>query len=260
MPDYLAHMAKVAQEDLGFDVHDLETKFIHCFLGPDLSGRVRNQLEDAWGCDVFDNYGTSEIALTAFECKEKSGMHFNEDLFYLEIVDPDNDEPVSRGEAGDLVVTSLYRQYPPLIRYSTKDLARFIDYGKKCSCGSYLIRMDHFLGRSDDMVKLRGTNMYPMACQDAVTGDPRSTGQWICIAERVGEGLDARDEMTVKVEYKDENIDKEDFKAKLEQSLRTDLGVRVTVEPVPADSLASLTGFGGEGKVKRLLDNRYETV
>ena len=72
----------------------------------------------------------------------------------------------------------------------------------------------------------------------------------------MGEGLDARDKMTVKVEFKDENIDKEDFKKKLEQDLRTDLGVRVSVEPVPAGSLTPLTGFGGEGKVKRLLDKR----
>jgi phenylacetate-CoA ligase len=116
--------------------------------------------------------------------------------------------------------------------------------------------MDHFLGRSDDMVKLRGTNVYPMACLDAIKSDPRSTGEWICIVDTIGKGAEAKEEMTVKIEYTDESIEKEDFKTKMEQKLKTDLGVRVTVEPAPSGSLAPLTGFGVLPKVKRLKDNR----
>jgi phenylacetate-CoA ligase len=113
--------------------------------------------------------------------------------------------------------------------------------------------MDHFLGLSDDMVKIRATNIYPMACLDAVTADPRSTGEWICIVDRVGEGAeDVREEMTVKVEYKDENIDLEDFKKKIEENLKSDLGKCVTVDPVAKGSLAPLTGYGGDKKVRRL--------
>ena len=255
-PEYLGHLGKVAKEELKFDVRDLKTKLIQSFLGPDLSGRLRKELEDMWGCDVFDNYGTTDIALAAFECKEKSGLHFHEDLYYVEVVDADNSEPVERGEKGDLVVTCFYRKYPPLIRYNLKDVVRIIDYGKKCLCGSYLLRMDKFLGRSDDMVKLRGLNVYPMACLDAVTSDPRSTGEWICIVDRIGEGASAIDEMTVKIEYKGENINKQNFKNKMEETLKVDLGARVTVEPVPEGTLAELTGFGTEKKVKRLKDNR----
>ena len=256
MPEYLLHLAKVAREELGFDIRDLKTKLILGFLGPDLSGRLRRELEDLFGCNVYDNYGNVEIALGSFECKEKAGAHFHEDLYYIEVCDTDTDEPVPKGEAGDLVVTSFYRQHPPLIRYSTKDRIRLMDNGARCACGSYLVRMDRFLGRSDDMVKLRGQNTYPMACLDTVTGDARSTGQWICVVERIGEGIDAKEEMTVKIEYKDENIDEEDFKQKMEKGLKIDLGVRVTVEPVPAGSLAPLTGFGSEKKARRLLDKR----
>jgi phenylacetate-CoA ligase len=249
-------LAKKAPEEAGFDVCDLKTKFITTFLGPDLSGQLRKELEELWGCDVYDNYGTHETALTNFECKEKAGMHFNEDLGYFEIVDTDTLQPVKTGEEGDLIWTSFYRQHPPLIRYLLKDRVRIFDDGKKCACGSSLIRMDHFLGRSDDMVKLRGKNMYPMSCLDPIKADQRSTGEWICVVTRTGDGVDATEEMTVKVEYKDEHIDKEDFKRKLEQALKSDLGVRVTVEPVPSGSLALLTGFGKEGKAKRLLDLR----
>ena len=254
--EYLLHLAKVAQAEMGFDVRDLKTKFIPGYLGPDLSGRLRKQLEDLYGCDVYDNYGTVELAVPSFECKEKAGAHFHGDLYRIEICDTDTDEPVPKGEAGDLVVTSFYRQRPPLIRCSTKDRIRFIDYGKRCECGSYMVRMDRFLGRSDDMVKLRGQNTYPMACLDTVTGDPRSTGEWICVVERIGEGIDAKEEMTVKIEYKDEKVDKGDFRLKMEKGLKADLGVRVTVKPVPAGSLAPLTGFGSEKKVRRLLDKR----
>lgn len=258
-PEYMGNVAKVAMKEFNFDVRDLKTKLIHTFLGPDLSGNFRSELEDIWGCDVFDNYGTHEIALASFECREKAGLHLQEDLGYVEIVDPDTNEPVNmaKGEKGDLVYTAFFRQHPPLIRYNLKDLVEIIDYGKKCACGSHLLRMNHFLGRSDDMVKLRGTNLYPMACLDSVNSDSRSTGEWICVVERVGKGLDVRDEMSIKIEYKEESIDKADFKQKMEARLKSDLGVRLTVEPVAAGSLASLTGASeSEGKAKRLLDKR----
>jgi phenylacetate-CoA ligase len=113
--EYLDHVGRVAKQELNFDVLDLKTKFLNCYLGPDLSGRLRKELEDMWGCDMFDNYGTHEIGLPASECKEKAGLHFQEDLGYVEIVDPDTNEPVSmsKGEKGDLTYTSVWRQHFP---------------------------------------------------------------------------------------------------------------------------------------------------
>ena len=256
MPDYLTHLPKVAEEELGFDVRDLKTKFIHTGLGPDFSGELRNLLESLWGCDIYELYGTSEIGEACFECREKAGMHFNEDLYYLEILDTHTDEPANPGEPGDLVLTSFYRTNPPLIRYSTKDQTQFFDYGQRCGCGSYLTRMDHLIGRSDDMVKLRGTNVYPSACSDAVSNEPRANNRWLCVVKTVGEGDEMRDEMTVRVEYKDENIDIEDFKRTLEVRLRSDLGVKVAVEPVPLDALKEFSSAGREKKTKYLLDQR----
>jgi phenylacetate-CoA ligase len=126
----------------------------------------------------------------------------------------------------------------------------------RCACGSEMRRMGPFLGRSDDMVKLRGTNLYPMACLNAVQSNPNTTGQWLCVVDRVGEGGDARDEMTVLVERSPEPIDEAQTVRELEAQLKTDLGARVAVDIVPEGSLADRTNFGREGKVRRLLDRR----
>ncbi len=113
--------------------------------------------------------------------------------------------------------------------------------------------MDHFLGRSDDMVKIRGTNVFPMACVRAVTSDDRTTGEWLCVVERKTSGLDIREDMTVQVEVKDSITSRDELIPILEDRLKSDLGIRVTVELVSAGSLREHT-YGREGKARRLLD------
>lgn len=255
-PEYLMHLASVAAEE-GFDLKKLPTKFIHTFLGPDLDGSLRKLMETTWNCPVYDNYGTHEVGLPAFECREKSGLHIMEDMFILEVADVDTDEILPAGEKGNLVITSFYRHHPPLIRYNLRDYIRLLTDGtQRCACGSLFRKMDHFLGRSDDMVKLRGTNIFPMACVGAVTGDDRTTGEWLCIVERKTAGLDIRDEMTVQVEVKAGISGADQLKAKLEDRLKSDLGAKVIVELVPAGSLSAYT-YGREGKAKRLVDRRF---
>lgn len=175
----------------------------------------------------------------------------------MEIVDVDSQEPVETGKIGEIVVTSLYREHPPLIRYNLKDLTRILPPGR-CRCGSNLTRMDHFMGRADDMVKIRGTNVFPAACGSVIIDDKRSTGEWLCIAERFHEGLEIRDEMIVKVECLGESVNDENFKRELEGRLHTNLGVRVTVELVPAGALQEYIAPEKEGKVRRLLDRRWQ--
>lgn len=255
-PEYLMHLASVAQQE-GRDLRDLRTKFIASFLGPDLDGSLRKMLEGAWHCPVFDNYGTHEVGLPGFECQERDGLHLMEDMFIVEVADVDTDQIVPDGEKGNLVMTSLYRKHPPLIRYNLRDYVRIVSDGRTaCGCGSHTRKMDHFLGRSDDMVKLRGTNVFPMACVRAVTSDDRTTGEWLCVVERKEAGLDVRDDMTVQVEVKDGASDREELTRLLENRLKSDLGLRVLVELVPAGSLASFT-YGREGKARRLHDKRF---
>jgi phenylacetate-CoA ligase len=254
-PEYLTQLAHVAREELGRDVRELNTKFIASYLGPDLDGSLRKQLEEQWGCPVYDNYGAHEFGLAAFECQEKSGLHLMEDCVYCEFVDVDTGKPVPAGTAGNLVITVFHRSLPPIVRFNVRDLARLVT-DSRCNCGSCFRRMDHFLGRSDDMIKLRGVNVYPMACLSAVRSDTRTTGEWFCVVDRFIRGGVIRDEMTVKVELRSDATAVDDLKTLLERRLHNDLGVKVAVELVRPGELNDVANLRREGKPRRLLDRR----
>jgi phenylacetate-CoA ligase len=252
--EYLARLVEVARS-MKLDLHSLKTKHIHAHLGPDTEGFLRRQLEDAWGAKVYDNYGTHEVGLLAFECEAQDRMHVNEDTACFQLVDVDTGATLPFGARGNMVVTSLHRSVPPIIRYNLRDLLIAYDR-EECSCGLCTRKLSTFLGRSDEMVKLRGTNVYPMACQNAVVKDGRTTGEFICVATAVGEGLMRREHMIVRVERRSADIDAAALAADLHEALHKDLGVRVDVEIVDADTLSEFTGLGRQPKVRRLLDLR----
>jgi phenylacetate-CoA ligase len=152
-------------------------------------------------------------------------------------------------------VTILYRRVLPIVRLNVRDLVRIVGTDR-CDCGSCYRRMSKFLGRSDSMIKLRGTNMYPMACLPAVKSDARTTGEWFCIADRhVRDGV-IRDEMTVQVEVRRDAGSRDGLKEHLERRLHADLGVRVAVDLVEEGALTEIANLGREGKPRRLLDRR----
>lgn len=252
--EYLARLVEVAR-DLKFDLHSLKTKQIHSFLGTDFEGHLRKQLEEAWNAPVYDNYGTHETGLIAFECREQDRKHVNEDTAFLELADVETGAPLPMGSRGNLIVTSLHRSVPPIIRYNLRDC--LIAYEREeCACGLCTRKLSTFLGRSDDMVKLRGTNIYPLACQNAVTKDPRTTGEYLCVVTDSGQGITRRENMVVRIERRSPSIDAAVLAEDLAAALHKDLGVRVDVEIVEKDSLAPITNVGRENKVKRLLDLR----
>ncbi|WP_342361822.1 hypothetical protein [Terrarubrum flagellatum] len=253
--EYLGRLAEVAK-GMNFNLHQLKTRFLHSYLGPDIEGHFRRKLEDAWGCPVYDNYGTHEIGLVAFECKERNGKHLSEDTIYCEMVDTDTGAPLPYGQKGNLVATSLHRSTPPLIRYDMRDLMELSDYSE-CACGLCTRKLSTFLGRADEMVKLRGNNVYPLACQNAITRDERTTGDFICVAYHVGEELARREEMTVRIERRSTDIDSESLAADMRRALFKDLGVKVDVEIVDPGVLAEHTRLGRD-KVRRLLDLRQK--
>jgi phenylacetate-CoA ligase len=235
----------------------MKLKFIPSYLGPDTEGTLRKELEDLFGCDVYDNYGTHEISNAAFEGPDKDGLYLMEDCIYLEVLDTETGRPVAPGETGNLVATSLFRHIPPIIRFNLRDLARILPQ-RPSSLGTAFRRMDHFLGRSDDMVKLRGTNLYPMACLPAIKSDPRTTGEWICVVERITKDGAIRDEMTVQVEVRRDAGSREGLVEHLTQRLASDLSVKVGVELVEEGALAEVANIGREGKARRLLDRRFQ--
>ena len=252
--EYLARLVEVARE-MKLDLHSLKTRQIHSFLGSDLEGHLRRQLEDAWGAPVYDNYGTHETGLLAFECHAQDRKHINEDTAYIELADVETGAPLPMGSRGNLVVTSLHRSVPPIIRYNLRDC--LIAYAREqCACGLCTRKLSTFLGRSDEMVKLRGTNVYPLACQNAVSKNLRTTGEFLCVVSHVGEGLGRRETMVVRVERRSLDTDAQMLAAELAADLHKDLGVRVDVEIVESGALAVHTQIGRQNKVKRLLDLR----
>ena len=237
-------------------MRELKTKFLRTFLGPDVDNSLRRELEALWGCPVYDGYGANEISAGAFECPERAGLHFMEDSTYMEVVDTETGKPVGIGETGNLVATVFYRDLPPVIRYNMRDLGRVLSH-ERCACGSHFRRMDHFLGRSDAMVKLRGVNIYPMACLPGVKSDARTTGEWVCIVERVTVSGVPRDEMQVHVEVRRDAGSREGLQEALEKRLKDDLGIAIQVVLVDDGALGELANTGGrEGKPRRLIDRR----
>ena len=173
---------------------------------------------------------------------------------YLEILDTETNAPVPAGQVGNLVATVFHRRLMPSIRYNLRDLGRMVS-AERCDCGSCFRRMDHFLGRSDNMVKLRGVNVYPMACLPAVRSDPRTTGEWLCEAHTVEAGGSPRDEMIVHIEIRKDAGSVAGLREKLAARLKSDLGVSVDVTLVDQGQLDTVANLG-EGKAKRLLDRR----
>jgi len=257
-PEYFTQLAKVAVTELGLNVRDLNTKMLLTYLGPDIDNSLRRHLEELWGCPVYDNYGTHETNSCAFEGPEQDGLYLMEDLAVFEFLDPETKMPVPTGQAGDITFTHLHRKIPPLIRYNLRDLGRIKHEGTS-PLGSNFRRMDKFLGRSDQMVKIRGVNIYPMACLSAIRSDPRTTGEWICIPRRVAQGGALREEMIVKVEVLANAGSWEGLQEHLERRLKEDLGIKTPVELVAEGQLTE-TNVGKEGKPLRLLDQRGTVI
>ena len=256
-PEYLTQLAKVARDEFGRELRELGLNFIPTYLGPDTEGRLRGELEELFGCPVYDNYGTNEISHASFEGPDKDGLYLMEDCIYLEVVDIETHQPVEPGQVGNLVATSLFRRIPPLIRFNLRDLGKIISNGSPSALGSSFRRMDHFLGRSDDMVKIRGVNIYPMACLNAARSDPRLTGEWVCIATRSVSGGVIRDDLVVRVEVKRDAASREGLQQLLDARFQRDLGIKVIVELVEEDGLKEVANIGREGKPKRLVDKRF---
>jgi phenylacetate-CoA ligase len=246
-PSYLRHMALVARDELGIDPHSLKIRL----LGTHLGVEDRKPLEDLWGAPAFDMYGTHESGMLAAECRHQSGMHVMEDAFFLEIADPETGRIVPDGEKGTIYITTLYKHGAPQIRFNVNDISAWHTTG--CPCGNMQRRLQAIFGRNDNMVKLRGVNVFPEAIGATVVTDARSNGEYFCFVDRVGE---ARvDQMDVRVEVLDA-VDRAAFRADLESRLKEVLGVKVAVTPVGKGELDRYTGTSLTSKVKRVLDRR----
>lgn len=256
-PEYMTQLAKVCRDQLGRDLRELKTRFVCGGFGPDVDHAFAREIEELWGCPAYDFYGTHEMGIGAFECRHKTGLHMMEDCQYVELVDVETGEPVPAGEKGNMVTTIFFRSIPPLIRYDLRDLTRIVG-SDRCECGSSFRRIEKCLGRSDTMVRIRGNSIWPQACLPAIKSDPRTTGEWLCVAERIRRDGVVREEMTVKVEVVADAAGLDELRLKLVQRLKSDLGVGVNVELVGDGDLQEYSNRGVEGKPRRLVDKRFD--
>jgi phenylacetate-CoA ligase len=210
---------------------------------------TRRKIEQALGIDVYNSYGLSEMngPGVAFECECKHGMHLWEDNYLLEIIDPQTGEPLPEGQAGEMVLTSLCREAMPLLRYRTRDITAIMP--EPCPCGRTHRRIQRIAGRSDDMLIVRGVNVYPQQIERILMSLPQLGRNYLIT-------LQGLDEMTVQVELAEAGFDGQvehlvRLQNQIVEKLRAEIMVKPKVELVPPCTLPV-----SEGKAKRVIDKR----
>lgn len=250
-PSYGLYIAEV-MDKLGITKDEMKLR-IGLFGSEASSPEMHAELKERLGLIPTDNYGLSEIIGPGVsgECLSKCGMHINEDHFYPEIVDTNTLKPVADGEWGELVLTTLTKQGMPMLRYRTKDITRLMR--ERCECGRTLVRMDKIQGRSDDMLKIRGVNVFPSQIEGVLLNiSELGGGNYEITVTRDGH----MDKLEIKVELRDTSLI-DDFSAlerlvgKIRHNLKTVLQIDAVVKLCEPLSLKRY-----EGKAKRVIDLR----
>jgi phenylacetate-CoA ligase len=241
--DYLVHLAAVAKK-LGYDP---KSDFMFKSFPTIMDTKA---VERAWGRPAYNCWGTYELQTVTAECTSQQGMHVFEDGYVVQVQDVETGTEVADGEWGNLIVTNLYAETFPMIRYNTRDVSR-ITSRALCSCGLNSARIDDIYGRSDTMVKLRGINVWPEAIGRVATTTPGATGEYFCELTEV----DGREELTLLVEVAGRKGD-ESLAADLRRLIKHELEVSVSVVVCDIDELAASTGRGVSSKPKRFSDLR----
>ncbi|MDR3292502.1 MAG: phenylacetate--CoA ligase [Clostridiales bacterium] len=248
-PSYALYLGELA-EKLGYAKSDFKLK-TGLFGSEASTPEIMKQIEDKLGLKATNNYGLSEIIGPGVsgDCLFDTGMHINEDHFYPEIIDENTGEILTDG-FGELVLTTLTKEGMPILRYRTKDITRL--FYEPCACGRTTVRMDRIKGRSDDMLKIRGVNIFPSQIESVLMGMPEIGGQYEIIVKREN----FMDILEVLVELKDASLlenykDLDALRAKIRHNLKTVLQIDTVVKLVEPLSLKRY-----EGKAKRVTDLR----
>src|SRR5713101_3130189 len=223
-PSYALNIAEVAH-GMGVDLHKLALRY-GCFGAEPWSEAMRRDIEAKFGIKAQDVYGLSEIIGpgVACECHEgQSGLHVWEDHFYCEIINPDTAEPLPAGETGELVITTLTKQALPMLRYRTRDITRLVE--EPCACGRTHRRMMRMIGESDDLLIIRGVNVYPSQVEAFLVGFPGLAPHYQIVLTRDG----PMDAMTLEVELAAPAPSDESFVAKLASDVRNHIKSMVGV-------------------------------
>lgn len=242
--DYLLHLADVARE-MGLDPkQDFYLKAL-----PNIGDREK--LEATFGVPNYQSYGFHEVQWVAIECPARMGLHIFEDAFILQVIDPETRELLPDGQQGSICLTEIYKTGSPQFRYNIQDLSTLLPR-EKCACGSWLRRIAPFAGRADNMVKLRGVNIWPEAIGEVALQDARLENEYFVRAVREGE----RDEMIAHVTTRAEASQYDDILRATEARLKERFGVRLKVAVSGPDSLDAWTEIKTAPKPKRFRDER----
>jgi phenylacetate-CoA ligase len=250
-PSYALHMAEEARE-AGIDPRTSPLE-IGVFGAEPWTDKMREQIEQAWNIKAFDIYGLSEIIGpgVAQECICCNGLHIYSDVFYPEVIDPDTGDPVKPGEKGELVVTTLTKQAIPLIRYRTRDIVS-LDFSP-CGCGRTSPRMTKVDGRTDDMIVVRGINVFPSQIEHVLLKIEGTQPHYQLIVDRKAGGMDDL-EILVEVEksfFSDEIRKLEELQQRIRREIQSVLGVSAKITLVEHKTIER-----SFGKARRVIDKR----
>ncbi len=248
-PSYAAFIGETLH-DMGFTPDDIRLK-AGIFGAEPWTEEMRRDIEAKLGIKAYDIYGLTEISGpgVSFECEEQTGMHINEDHFIAEIINPDTGEVLPDGEVGELVFTSITKEAFPLLRYRTRDLC--VLSRKKCSCGRTHVKMSKPMGRSDDMLIIRGVNVFPSQIETVLLKEGYTPNYQILV-DRINntDTLDINVELTQE-QFKEYNDNVEGYEKKLAAAITTMLGIRPKVHLLAPKSVVR-----SEGKAVRVIDKR----
>ena len=250
-PSYALHLADVATEE-GIDFKSLKFR-VGVFGAEPWTENIRKEIEKQLGLDAVDIYGLSEIIGpgVAVECVEaKNGLHVFEDHFIVEVINPETGEPLPYGEPGELVFTTLTKEAFPLIRYRTRDLS--VLYHEPCKCGRNMVRMGRITGRSDDMLIIRGVNVFPSQIESVLMARKDVAPHYVLFVDRKGR----MDTLEINVEidegvFSDAVKDLQNMEREIEKEIKDLLGVSCKVHLVEPKSI-----LRSEGKAQRVIDKR----
>ncbi|HJV78788.1 MAG TPA: phenylacetate--CoA ligase [Paludibacter sp.] len=249
-PSYALHLADALAEN-GYSLADMKLK-VGVFGAEPWTENMRLELEKKWGIQAHDIYGLSEIMGpgVANDCIHHAGLHVHEDHFFPEIVHPDTKEPIADGEEGELVFTTLTKEGIPLLRYNTRDLSTL--NRETCTCGRTSVRMKKITGRSDDMLIIRGVNLFPSQIEHVLLELGETSAHYMLYVDR-DNNLDT---LELKVELDEAKLtdtirDLQNLSRKISHALNSAIGLSVKVTLVEPKSIAR-----SEGKAVRVVDNR----
>lgn len=244
---YALHLAKIAKK-IGIEPKELNVR--DGIFGAEIfTKETKRKIREEWNMDVHDIYGLTEMCGpgVSADCDEHDGLHIWEDHFFAEIIDPKTGERIEDEEEGELVLTTLTKEGMPIIRYRTRDITFF--YDGLCNCGRTHKKHAPIKGRSDDMIIVKGTNIFPSQIEEAVMRHEKVGSNWLMILEKVGD----MDGIVVKVEAREKLDEKErrNIEKEIEKEIRIITTLGMKVEVVDPDTLPI-----SEGKAKRVIDRR----